>query len=68
MKRVTWPLRLCLPSEALVKLKKYQERVWGLKLEILTKEPDITVSTEIESLDEITGIMKEKPKKTGCSG
>lgn len=54
--RTTWPLWECLQLESLVKLIQYQWDNYGLKLELL-----IDIYREMESLEEIDRLMRQKP-------
>ena len=53
----TWPLWQCLKPEDLVKLIQLQWELYGTKLELLEKTP----LSEIESLEEIEQLMRQKP-------
>ena len=59
-----WPLFWCISQEARVALMKYQWEHFGLRLNI-PPEPftPVSFSTQLESLEEIDRMMRQKPHR-----
>lgn len=56
----TWPLWQCISRESLAKLIIYQWDHYGLKLDLLTD-----MYRDVESLDEIDRLMRQRPRYRG---
>ena len=61
--RETWPAWECMPREELAKLMQYQWDEYGYNLELEKKVyKKIEVLDDIESSEELTKIMQQRPR------
>jgi len=59
-----YPLWQCISREALAKLILVQWKLYGTKLKCLEKDPEYN----IESLEEIDRLMRQRPKSRRAAG
>jgi len=64
MNRLSCPIWECIPAEALAKLIMLQWKLYGTKLELLTRA-DLS---GIEPLSEIDRLMRQRPKSRRAAG
>jgi len=64
MNRLTCPIWECLKPEQLAKLIMLQWKLYGTRLELLTR-PDYS---GIEPLEEIDRLMRQRPKSRRAAG
>jgi len=64
MNRLTCPIWECLKPEQLAKLIMLQYKLYGTKVELLTR-PDLS---GVENLEEIDRLMRQRPKSRRAAG
>ncbi len=63
-----WPLGELISTESLVSLMKYQWETYGTKLDIVIEQRNpVEVETEIEPVEEIDKLIRERPRYFGDS-
>jgi len=64
MNRLTCPIWECLKPEQLAKLILVQWKLYGTKLKCLERDPEYN----IESLEEIDRLMRQRPRSRRATG
>ena len=59
--RKTWPLWNCIPEETQILLRLYQDRCYGVRLDLTFKDKE---EPAIESTEEIETLMETPPTRS----